>query len=380
MLSCFNVFMKLALVHDYLIQDGGAERVLRAFAEIWPEAPLYVLFHDRKRWPEFRGREVRTSVLQKMPGAIRYYRWTLPLMPAATEHHDLGEFDVVLSSASAFAKGVVTRPDALHICYCHTPTRYLWTDTHSYLKDLRTNRFIKFMLPFVLTSLRMWDRTSAVRVDKFIANSQTVASRIKKYYERTSDVIHPPVDCSKFYISNPVGNYFLAGGRLVAYKRFDLAIQVFNRLGLPLIIFGRGPYEDRLRAMAKKNVQFVGHIPDEEKAKLLSRCIAFIHPQLEDFGLLPLESMASGRPVIAFGRGGAFESVVEGKTGKFFHEQTWEALLDTVINFKPEQYEAREIRAWSEQFDLARFKGRVKEYVEGAYAEFTQGKQAPRLL
>lgn len=372
--------MKLALVHDYLIQDGGAERVLRAFASIWPAAPIFVLYYDRKRWPNFRGRDIRTSVLQKMPGAIRYYRWTLPLMPAATEHHDLTEFDVVLSSASAFAKGIVTRPDALHICYCHTPTRYLWTDTHSYIKDLRTNRGIKFLLPFMLTSLRMWDRMSAVRVDKFIANSSTVAKRIRKYYERASDVIYPPVDCSQFYISEKASNYYLAGGRLVAYKRFDLVIEVFNRLGWPLIIFGTGPYEDRLRKMAKNNIQFLGHVSDDEKTKLLSECLAFIHPQLEDFGLLPLEAMASGRPVIAYGRGGALESVADGKTGIFFPEQTWEALLDTVINFKPEQYEPRTIRAWAEQFDLKKFNARLQEYVEGAYAEFAGGRKAAKLL
>lgn len=341
---------------------------------------MFVLFHDKKRWPVFRGRDIRTSVLQEMPGAIRYYRWTLPMMPAATEHHDLTEFDVVLSSASAFAKGIVTRPDALHICYCHTPTRYLWTDTHSYLKDLRTNRFIKFLLPFFLTSLRMWDRTSAVRVDKFIANSETVATRIKKYYERASDVIYPPVDCSQFQIAEKVGDYYLAGGRLVAYKRFDLVMEVFNRLKWPLIIFGAGPYEERLRAIAGKNVKFVGHITDAEKAKLLSECVAFVHPQLEDFGLLPLEAMASGRPVIALGRGGALETVLEGKTGKFFYEQNWETLLDAVVNFKSEDYKPAEIRAWAEQFDLSVFKRRMKEYVEGAYAEFTGGKRTARLL
>lgn len=373
--------MKLALVHDYLIQDGGAERVLRAFAEIWPHAPIFVLFHDRNRWrKEFNGRDIRTSVLQKLPAVLNWYRWTLPLMPAATEHHDLQEFDVVLSSASAFAKGVVTRPDALHICYCHTPTRYLWTETHSYIKDLRTNRAIKFILPFLLTSLRMWDRTSALRVDHFLANSETVAKRIKKYYDREAKVIYPPVDCAQFYVSDKVGNYFLAGGRLVAYKRFDLVIEVFNRLGWPLIIFGRGPYEAPLRKMAKKNVQFVGHVSDQEKAKLLAQCLAFVHPQLEDFGLLPLETMASGRPVIALSRGGALETVAEKKTGVFFPEQTWESLLDCIINFKPEDYRPDEIRKWAKQFDLPAFKERMKNYVEAVYRESQGQLQTAKLL
>ncbi len=372
--------MKLALVHDYLIQDGGAERVLRAFAAIWPEAPIFVLFHDKKRWREFRGRSINTSVLQKLPGVISYYRWTLPLMPAATEHHDLSEFDIVLSSSSAFAKGVVTRPDALHICYCHTPTRYLWTETHSYIKDLRTNRVVKFFLPFVLTSLRMWDRTSALRVDRFLANSQTVAGRIKKYYDREAEVVYPPVDCAQFYVSDKIGNYFLAGGRLVAYKRFDLVIEVFNRLGLPLIIFGTGPYEDRLRALAKKNVTFLGRVSDKERAKLFSEAIAFINPQLEDLGLMPLESMASGRPVVAYARGGALETVREGVTGTFFQEQTWEDLLDCVINFKPEKFSSSEIRKWALQFDLIPFKERMREYVEGAYKQFQGQTRSAKLL
>ncbi|MBI2552039.1 glycosyltransferase [Candidatus Uhrbacteria bacterium] len=373
--------MKLALVHDYLIQDGGAERVLRAFSQIWPNAPIFVLFYDKKRWGrEFKERDMHTSVLQGLPGVLRYYRWTLPLMPAATEHHDLGEFDAVLSSSSAFAKGVVTRPDALHISYCHTPTRYLWTETHSYIKDLRTNRAIKFALPFLLTSLRMWDRTSALRVDRFLANSQTVAKRIKKYYDREAEVIYPPVDCSQFYVSRKVGNYFLAGGRLVAYKRFDLTIEAFNRLGWPLLIFGRGPYEQPLRKMAKKNIKFLGHVSDKEKSQLLSECVAFLHPQLEDLGLLPLEAMASGRPVVAYGRGGALETVREGKTGKFFYEQKWETLLDAVTNFKPEEYQPEEIRAWARQFDLPEFKTRMQGYVERAYGEFQGGHTRAKLL
>lgn len=373
--------VRIALVHDYLIQDGGAERVLRAFAQIWPEAPIFVLFCDRKRWKkEFPGRDIRTSVLQSWLGVLHYYRWTLPFMPAATEHHDLREFDIVISSSSAFAKGIITRPDALHVCYCHTPTRYLWTETHSYIRDLRTNRFVKLVLPFMLTSLRMWDRTSALRVDKFLANSQAVAKRIKKYYERDAEVFYPPVDCSQFYISNKLGNYYLAGGRLVAYKRFDLVIEVFNRLGWPLIIFGRGPYEKPLRKMAKKNIKFVGHVSDKERAKLLSESIAFLHPQLEDLGLLPLEVMASGRPVIAYGRGGALETVVEGKTGQFFYEQNWEALLDAVLNFKPEKYNAHEIRKWAQNFDLPQFNTRMKEYVDRAYAEFNAGASMTKLL
>lgn len=364
--------MRLALVHDYLIQDGGAERVLRALLELWPQAPIFTLFYDKKHWSELRGRDIRPSVLQSLPAVKHYYRWLLPCMPAATEHYDLREFDVIFSSASAFAKGVITRPDALHICYCHTPTRYLWTDTHSYLKDLRINRLVKFLLPFVLTSLRMWDRTSALRVDHFIANSKTVAARIKKYYEREAEVIYPPINCSQFHLTDKVGNFFLAGGRMVAYKRFDLVIEVFNRLGLPLIIFGTGPAEGRLRGLAKKNIHFAGKVTDVERAMLMAECLAFIHPQLEDFGLMPLEVAASGRPVIAYGKGGALESVVEGVTGAFFYEQSWENLLDTVLHFEPEKYAPPKIRAWAEQFDLPRFLEQIRNYVERARQSLEQ--------
>ncbi|MBI5222200.1 MAG: glycosyltransferase [Candidatus Magasanikbacteria bacterium] len=365
--------MKIALVHDYLSQHGGAERVLKAFHEIWPDAPIFVLFHDKKKIDNPGRAEVRESFLAKLPFGRTKYQWYLPWMPMATECHNLREFDVVLSSTSAFAKGVLTRPDTLHISYCHTPTRYLWTDTHEYIEDLKYNRLIKAALPRLIYHLRLWDKMSVDRVDNFIANSGTVRGRIQKYYRRESDIIYPPVDTHKFYINKNIGDYFIAGGRLVPYKRFDLLVQVFNRLRWPLVIFGTGPEYAKLKKHAKDNIRFVGGISDEEKAAFLSRARALVHPQVEDLGITPIESMASGRPVIAYPVGGASETVIPGETGVFFRTQSWESLLDTVLHFNYENWNSEKIREHAERYGVDLFKEKIKKYVEDRYEEFKQG-------
>lgn len=363
--------MRIALVHDYLAQDGGAEAVLRVFQEIWPEAPTYVLFYNRQTAHEsFRGREIRTSFLQKMPFVGTKYQWYLPLMPHATESLNLSGFDVILSSASAFAKGVITQPGSLHISYCHTPTRYLWSNSAGYVGDLKYNRFVKQGINLLLTYLRLWDSLAAGRVDVFIANSRAVAHRINKFYRRESAVIYPPVETKKFKISDKIGEYFVSGGRLVSYKRFDLLVRVFNRLGAPLKIFGLGPEYAELKNMAKSNIEFLGRISDGERAELLSHALAFIHPQEEDFGLTAVEAMASGRPVIAWPRGGALESVVPGLTGEFFEEQNWEDIGGAVIKFKPEKYNPQKIREYAMKFDVAPFKENIKNFVENEWKKF----------
>ncbi|MBI4457638.1 glycosyltransferase [Candidatus Uhrbacteria bacterium] len=360
--------MKLALVHDHLVQDGGAERVLQAFTRIWPEAPIYTLLYDPARIGDaFRDRVVRTSFLQALPLALRKYKWFLPMMPAATERHNLADFDVVVSSASAFAKGVLTRPDTLHLCYCHTPTRYLWSDTHSYVDELGLPGPVRKLVPLILTSIRMWDRIAAERADVMIANSETVRRRIRHYYGRESVVIHPPVETAKFSPAAKTENYYLAGGRLVAYKRFDVVVQAFNKLGLPLKIFGEGPELRRLQAASKKNIEFVGRVSEADKAELYRKSIAYIHPQEEDFGITAVEAMASGRPVIAYRKGGALETVVEGVTGTFIDEQSWEALANTVILFQPERFDPARIRAHAERFDIALFRTKMKELVESEW-------------
>jgi glycosyltransferase involved in cell wall biosynthesis len=372
--------MKIALVHDYLAQDGGAEQVLKAFHELWPEAPIFVLFHDEKKIPYFNNADIRKSWLSKMPFVSKHFQWYLPWMPYATEHYNLKDFDVVISCTSAFAKGVIIYPHTLHISYCHTPTRYLWSDTHDYLAELHYSRAVKALLSPVIHHLRLWDKMSADRVDHFIANSKTVEHRIYKYYRRLSSIIFPPVDTKNFFISSSLENYFVAGGRLVPYKRLDLVIQVFNRLSYPLKIFGVGPELKKLQRMAKPNIEFLGRITDQEKALLLSRAQAFIHPQLEDAGVTPLESMASGRPVIAFAAGGAAETLTPNETGILFPKQTWESLLDAVINFETQSWNSHHIREEAKKFDTEHFKNQIHHYVEDRYEEFKKGLFQPSLL
>ena len=367
--------MKLALVHDYLIQNGGAEKVLEVFSGLWPDSPIYTLLFDPERLPTFQGRDIRTSFLERLPFGQKKYQWYLPLMPTATEHYNLSDYDVVLSSTSAFAKGVITRDDALHICYCHTPTRYLWSDTHSYIDELRVPRLVKMLLPPLLSRLRLWDKTAADRVDVFVANSKTVRSRIQKYYRRDAHVIHPPVDTQRFSVSNESKNYFLTGGRLVAYKRYDLVIKAANRTKLPLKVFGTGPIEDDLKRMAAPHIEFLGRVPQDEQARLYAGALAFIHPQEEDFGITPVESMASGRPVIAYKKGGATETVVEGLTGEFFEEQIWEELADCMLRFDERRYNPSAIKAHAEQFSRERFEREMRAFVEAQWEAHQGGRR-----
>lgn len=355
--------MKIALVHDYLIQDGGAEKVLEILQEIWPKAPTFVLFFDPKKMHQFVGKDIRTSFLQRFPFSTKKYQWYITLMPTATEHYDLREFDIVISSTSAFAKGVLTRPDAIHICYCHTPTRYLWTDTQSYIQELRIPNIVKRLLPPVLSKLRMWDQQAAGRVDHFIANSETVRARIQKFYRRDAIVIYPPVNTNLFHLSPKPKTYFLTGGRLVAYKRFDMVIEACNKTGLPLKVFGSGPVEKSLRKMAKSNIEFFGRVFEKEQRELYANALAFIHPQEEDFGITPVESMASGRPVIAYRKGGATETVIEGLNGEFFDEQSWEELADHLIRFDDSKYDPHAIKAHAEQFSKEVFVEKMKKVV-----------------
>jgi glycosyltransferase involved in cell wall biosynthesis len=258
--------LKIALVHDHLVQDGGAEKVLKAFCELYPKSPIFTIVYDKNGTNSFFvDKVVKTSYIQKIPGGVKNYQWYLSLMPSAVENQCLDDYDLIISSASSFAKGVITRPGVKHICYCHTPTRYLWNDSHNYLRELKVHWLIKKILPLTLNKLRLWDRLAAERVDYFIANSQTVSERIKKYYNREAVVIYPPVDIDRFKISNSPKQYFLAGGRLVAYKRFDLIVKAFSRLGIPVKIFGIGPELSYLKKIAKLNVEFLGKIDDAKK-------------------------------------------------------------------------------------------------------------------
>ena len=364
--------MKIAFVHDYLIQYGGAERVLECFMEIWPEAPIYTLIYDEKKTHgRFKKRKIHTSYLQNVPFAKKHHRIFPPLMPMGIEQFDFSGYDIVLSDSSSFAKGAITPPETLHICYCHTPMRYAWDDCQKYIEEFGFPGFVKKIVPFFMNYIRVWDRLSAERPDTYVANSRFVASRIKKYYKKDSIVINPPVDVHRFSLSEKTGDYFLMVGRLMTYKRFDIVIEAFNRLGLQLKIIGRGPDMERLKKMAKPNIEFCGRLTDEELALVYSKARAFIFPQEEDFGIVAIEAMASGTPVIAFRGGDVVEHVREGKEGMYFEEQTPEAIIGALEKFKPESFDRKLIRERSLGFEREIFKEKIKNFVAKSFDDWS---------
>ena len=362
--------MKVALVHDYLNQYGGAEKVLESFTEIFPDAPIYTLIYDpelvKKILP---NKEIRASFLQKIPFAVSRHRLFPPLMPIAVEKFDFSGFDLILSDSAAFSKGIITGPETLHICYCHTPTRYAWDDSHKYIREFNTPFWVKPFVPLFMNYLRLWDREAAFRVDKFISNSRFVAERIKKYYKSEAETIYPPVDTDNFFPGNKIEKYFLMVGRLLVYKRFDLAIDVFNELGFPLKIIGTGPEMTKLKKRANWNIEFLGNVDKEKMREYYQNCQALIFPQEEDFGIVALEAMACGRPVIAYRGGGALESVKEEETGIFFDEQKINSLLQVVKKFSSDNFDFRKIRAHAEKFDKKIFKEKIKDFIKKSYNE-----------
>ncbi len=368
--------MKIALVHDYLVQCGGAERVLECFCELFPYAPIYTLVYDKKAMHGlFEGKDIRTSYLQKIPFATKQHRLFPPLMPSAIEQFDFSKYDIVLSDSSSFAKGIITGPETLHICYMHTPMRYAWDDCQKYTDDFGFPRSVKRLVPFAMNYIRLWDKMSADRVDKFIANSSFVAKRIKKYYKKDSTVINPPVSTDKFCVTDKQKDYYLMVGRLIAYKRHDIAIKAFNELGYSLKIIGRGPEMKRLQKIANPNIEFLGRVPDSELAKCYSECKAFIFPQEEDFGIVAIEAFASGRPVIAFQGGDIPEHMENGKMGVFFEKQSPEEIINAVRRFEKMDFDKNYIRTKSMEFDKEAFKGKIKEYVERELENFKNNQQ-----
>ena len=367
--------MKVALIHDHLAQDGGAEKVLKVLAELFPNAPIYTLLCNKKNIDKYySNRHIETSIIQKLPGGVSHYQWYMPFMPMAVEFFDLSDYDVVISDTSSFAKGVITTNHTLHICYCHTPTRYLWSDTHQYINELKYNKYFKKIIALVLNYIRMWDRLAADRVDKFIANSNFIAKRIQKYYHQPSTVIYPPVEVNNFNISSDVKDYFLIGGRLAPYKRVDIVIKTFKKLNKKLKIFGNGVDLKRLKKIAgeNSNIEFLGRVSDKDKAELYRHCLAFLNPQEEDFGITMVEAMASGRPIIAYKSGGAMEIVVEGVTGIFFNEQTVDSLVNALNNFNSLNFDPIAIRQHAEQFSVEKFKNKIIEFVNKKYEKFNK--------
>ncbi len=365
--------LKIALIHDHLAQDGGAEKVLQVFTEMFPNAPIYTLLYDKKNIKKnYKNSQIRASIIQKMPFGVKHYKWYMPFMPMAVEFFDLNKFDLVLSSTSSFAKGVITSPECLHICYCHTPTRYLWSDTHQYIKELRYNKYFKKIISLILNYVRIWDKLAADRVDEFITNSKTSQKRITKYYKRKSKIIYPSIDEKKFYVSEKIDDYFLAGSRLVPYKRIDNVILAFKELGLKLKIFGDGIDLDRLKEIADgaNNIEFLGRVSDEKRAELYSKCKAYINPQKEDFGITIVEAMASGRPVIALGQGGATETIIDNKTGIFFNTESPASIIEAIKKINNQKFDSQEIRTHSMQFSKKQFKENIKDFIKDEYAKF----------
>ena len=360
--------MRIALIHDYLVNYGGAEKVFKALADIFPEAEIYTLFYDQKTKKQFfPDRIVHTSFLQKFPLFLRKnYRWLLPFLPIAAETLDFREFDVVISATHSWVKGIITRPKTLHICYCFSPTRYLWDKA-------RKN--------FLLHYFRVWDRQASERVDEFIAISKTVQQRIKKYYKRESVVIYPPATQASLlalragppvqfpaFAEASAGKkeFYLIVSQLRKYKRIDLAVEAFNKLGLELVIIGVGPERKTLEMKAKKNVKFLGWKSDEVLAEFYKNCTAFIFHSEDDFGIAPVEAMSFGKPVLAFRKGGAIETIVEGKTGEFFDYQNAAVLADGMRRLRGnlKNYDPIFIQNHAQKFSKERFEKEFKNFID----------------
>ncbi|MDU2673164.1 MAG: glycosyltransferase [Clostridium sp.] len=369
--------MKIALIHDWLPFMGGAERVVSNFLELYPSAPIYTTICNRERLDSpLKEANIITSYLQKKDKEIENHRKLFPFMLTAIESFDLNEYDIVLSSSSSIAKAVITNPNTMHICYCHSPMRYGWEFSHEYAGKMAGKGSLKSkLLNYFLTGVRLWDNVSADRVDYFIANSENVAKRIWKHYRRESVVIHPPVRCNLFKPVDINEDYFLILSRLQEYKKIDVAIEAFNKNGLPLVIIGDGPDREKLEKMANSNIKFLGRQPDEVIKDYYAKCRAFIFPGEEDFGITPLEAQASGRPVIAYGKGGALETVIDGVTGLFFAEQTRDSLLKALNKFEDMEFDKDVIRKHAESFDESIFKQKINSYINTCYGEFKNQKK-----
>jgi len=358
--------MRLALVHDYLNQYGGAERVLETLHEMYPGAPIYTSIYDAARLPSFyREYDIRTSFMQRLPGVSSHHQAYLPCYPVAFESFDLSGYDVVLSNSSAWCKGVVTPPETVHVCYCLTPMRWAWR-YGDYVERERFGRLARLGLPAAMTALRMWDVVSSQRVDHFVAISRAVAARIRKYYRREATVIYPPVDTQRFATDQAPGDYYLVVSRLIPYKRVDLAIEAFNRLGLPLKVVGDGRDRAALQARARGNIEFVGRVSDAEVVELVRGCRAFLFPGEEDFGIAPVEAQAAGRPVVAFGAGGALDTVLDGVTGVHFATQSVDALVAAVRRLEGLSIESAVVARHAQTFDTTAFVRQLGDFVQAA--------------
>jgi len=361
--------MKVAIVHYWLVGMRGGEKVVEALCDMFPHADIFThVYAPDKVSEKVRQHRVIPTFINALPRAARLYKSYLPLMPLALEQLDLRDYDLIISSESGPAKGIIARPDAPHVCYCHTPMRYIWNMYHEYRSE--AGFLTRMVMPPLAHYLRMWDVASAARVDSFVANSATVARRISRYYGAASTIIHPPVDTDAFSIAPPseVGDYYLMAGELVSYKRPELAVRAFNEMQLKLVVIGGGEKLDELRRIAGPTVTVMGAQPFEILKHHYARCRALIFPGEEDFGMVPVEAMASGRPVVAFGKGGATETVADGLSGVFFTEQTVEAICSAVKSLANLDIDPERIAAHAKLFCRDRFLQKMQSHVDSVLA------------
>ncbi len=383
---CYNYLMlpketKIALVHDDLIQRGGAESIFTTMLEIWPEADVYSSMISDYWKTRISNLKLKTSFMQKLLFKKKLYRHYFPFYPLAFESFDLSDYDLVISSSTRFSHGVITRPETCHICYMNSPGR-MWWEPGAYFQGggmAGTSPATTILSP-LLSWLRIWDYQAAQRVDYFIANSKTPAARIKKYFNRDAEVVYPYVDLDRFNnrdsksadSAKPDNDFFLIVSRLAQWKRIDIAVRACNQLELPLKVVGSGPDYNRLKSLAGSTVDILGRLPNKDVVQYYRNCRGFIFPQKEDFGITPLEAMAAGKPVIGYKAGGALETIIDGKTGEFFYPQTVDALVNVLRNFDPSKYNSIECKKQANRFSKARFKNDLTRLVEDLFTAHKQ--------
>jgi len=359
--------MKIAFVHDFLLRLGGAERVLKVLMDMYPEAPVYTLLYDEKKVGHiFPKDRVITSSLQKFPRFIPgMHKLLFPFMPSAIEQFDFSDYDTVISSSGAYSHGIITNLETRHICYYHSPMRYAWDYTHKYIKEQNLGFLGEMLVGRMLHKIRQWDFLASDRVDFPIANSKTVQDRIRKYYRQESQIVYPPVDTERFTPHAKNEGYFLIVSQLTPYKRVDLAIELFNKIGKKLVIIGKGSDEVRLKRMSAQNIDFLGYKSDEDVKEYMENCRAFIFPGEEDFGMAPIEAMACGKPVLAYNKGGLTETMIPGVTGELFDEQTVESMEYglTQLLIHEKDYNAEQIAKHASQFSIKAFEKAMKSII-----------------